>query len=127
MSIRYKPTPRECALLFLKLIQEREERRKNTTRCRLPAVTVRNLWNRELLTEAFLDDVQDWLLSAGWAFINAGSTFGAVKVEALKNWPRVASGRIKDVLNEVKSGKYDFSKLEPLMATEEADDEQEDE
>src|SRR5438132_1211920 len=118
--LRYKPTPRECALLFLRLIQEREERlEKSTTRCRLPAVTMRNLWHRNLLTQDFLGEVQEWLLSAGWAFINGGSTFGAVRLEALKNWPRVASSRIANDLKAVKSGEFDFAELEPLLVSEE--------
>src|SRR5262249_50403180 len=103
--IRYKPTPRECALLFLRLVDEREGRRsKATTRLRLSETTLKRLWNRERLTEDFLRDVDEWLLTAGWVLISGASTFGAVKEEAVNNWPRISATRIGDTLKEVAQG-----------------------
>ena len=58
---------RECMLLFLRLIQERETRRRTQmTRAQIAEVTLKKLWGRERLTADFLEDVQEWLLTAGW-------------------------------------------------------------
>jgi hypothetical protein len=116
MGVRYKPSPRECMLLFLRLIQEREARqRKLMTRAQIAEVTLKKLWNRERLTEELLGDVQEWLLTAGWTLFYAGPVYGAVKIEAVKNWPSVAAKRIHPELLEVANGKYDFERLEPLL------------
>jgi hypothetical protein len=115
----YKPTARECALLLLRLVEEREQRRKQKmTRVRLAEMTLKHLWNRERLTEQFLREVEEWLLTAGWALVYAGSTFGAVKIEAVENWPRVSSKRIADEIDEVVGGKFKFAGLEHFLATE---------
>ncbi|HML12391.1 MAG TPA: hypothetical protein VK456_03750 [Xanthobacteraceae bacterium] len=117
-AIRYKPNPRECALLFLALVAEREGRRgKSLTRLRLSETTLKQLWNRERLTEGFLREVDEWLLTAGWVLISGSSTFGAVKEEAVGNWPRISSKRISDTLKRVAQGTFDFGQLEHLLAT----------
>ena len=72
------------------------------------------LWNRQRLSEQFLDEVREWLLGAGWALFYAGSIFGAVKIDAVKNWPSVAAWRIKPILVQVNKGGYDFGELENL-------------
>ena len=113
---RYKPSPSECALLFLALIQEREKRRgKLMTRAQIAEVTLKTLWNRQRLSEQFLDEVREWLLGAGWSLFYAGSIFGAVKVDAVKNWPSVAAWRVKPILVQVNKGGYDFRDLENLF------------
>jgi hypothetical protein len=114
---RHKPSARECMLLFLRLVQERENRRHaQMTRAQIAEGTLKKLWNRERLTEQFLEDVQEWLLTAGWALFYAGPIYGAVKVEAVKNWPSVSAKRIESELVVVASGKYKFKKLELLLA-----------
>ena len=85
------------------------------TRAQIAEVTLKTLWNRQRLSEQFLDEVREWLLSAGWALFYAGSIFGAVKIEAVKNWPSVAAWRIKPILAQVTKGGYDFGKLEDLF------------
>jgi hypothetical protein len=123
---RYKPDGRECALLLLQLIDEREGRRKGRkggmTRVRLAEVTLKDLWNRELLTDGFLRDVQDWLLTAGWTLFYAGKTFGAVKTAAVQNWPRASSTRLTPTLVKVKSGKFNFDDLAHFIPIEEREE-----
>jgi hypothetical protein len=114
----YKPDSREAALLLLHALEERGQRRgKEMTRARLSRVTLKRLWNRENLSELWLNEVNEWLLSAGWIVFYAGTTFGAVKNSIVENWPRVASKRFEDVLDEVRRDSFDFSKLEPLLRT----------
>jgi hypothetical protein len=60
--------------------------------------------------------VQDWLLSAGWALFYAGGVYGAVKVEAVENWPTLASSRIHSILDRVALGEFKFDELEYLLA-----------
>jgi hypothetical protein len=113
---RHKPSTRECMLLFLRLVQERENRRHaQMTRAQIAEGTLKKLWNRERLTEQFLEDVQEWLLTAGWALFYAGPIYGAVKVEAVENWPSVSAKRIESELVKVASGQYQFEKLESLL------------
>jgi hypothetical protein len=116
---KYKPDPKECALLLLRLVEDREQGRKQKmTRVRLAEMTLKHLWNRQRLTERFLREVEEWLLTAGWALVYAGSTFGAVKIETVENWPRVSWKRIADEIDEVVSGKFKFAGLEHFLATE---------
>jgi len=82
---RYKPTARECALIFLRLIEAKErETRKPMTRVRLAEITLKRLWKRQRLTEQFLADVEEWFLTAGWWLVYAGSTYAAVKIAAVR-------------------------------------------
>jgi hypothetical protein len=112
----YKPSPRESAALLLRALEERGERRgRPLTRARLSRLTLRDLWNRQQLDEAWLREINEWLLSAGWVLIAAGPTCGVVKTEVIENWPRVASKHIKQDLDRVNRGSFDFSELEPLL------------
>jgi hypothetical protein len=113
----YKPSPRECAMLFLKLVEERDARRdKAMTRAQLSEGSLKRLWKRERFSERFLEEVHDWLLSAGWALFYAGGVYGAVKTDAVGNWPTLASSRIKSVLDSVALGKFKFEELEYLLS-----------
>jgi hypothetical protein len=111
-----KPDGRQCALLLLRLIEERGQRRKEKmTRVRLADMTLKHLWNRQRLTEQFLGEVQEWLLIAGWALVDAGSTFGAVKINAVANWPHVSSKRLAQEIDQVIRGKFNFDDLEHFL------------
>jgi hypothetical protein len=117
----YKPDRREAAMLLLRAIEERGQRRgKPMTRVRVSRVTLKRLWNREQLTDPWLDEVNEWLLSAGWTLVYAGRTFGAVKTDVVENWPRIASKYLDPVIDEVKRGAFDFSQLERLLKSEQA-------
>jgi hypothetical protein len=112
----YKPNSREAALLLLLALEERgQRRRKEMTRARLSRMTLKRLWNRENPTQPWLDEVNEWLLSAGWTLFYSGTTFGVVKTTVVENWPRVASKHLAPVINEMKQGAYDFSQLENLL------------
>jgi hypothetical protein len=103
-------------LLLLHAIEERGDRRDSElTRARLSRVTLKRLWIRENLSEPWLAEVNDWLLSAGWTLLHAGTTFGVVKKSVVENWPRVSSKHIQDVLDQVGRGEFDFSRLEDLL------------
>ena len=62
-----------------------------------------------------LAEVNNWLLSAGWMLLYAGSTFGVVKKSVVENWPRIASKRIQAVIDKVATGNFEFAKVEPLL------------
>jgi hypothetical protein len=112
----YKPNEREAALLLLRLIETRDDgREKSMTRVRLAEITLKRLWNRELLTEQFLSDVSEWLLSAGWALFFAGTTYAAVQISAVENWPAVSSKRMREDVRRVQRGEFDFDSLEHLL------------
>jgi hypothetical protein len=114
----YKPNPREAAMLLLHALKQKgDQRGKPLTRARLSRLTLNRLWNREQLNEAWMRDVNEWLLSAGWLLINAEATYGVVKTSVIENWPRVASKHIED-LDRVGRGNFVFSNLEPLLQTE---------
>jgi hypothetical protein len=113
----YKPDPRECAMLFLKLVDERVTRRgKEMTRAQISEGSLKRLWKRERFSDQFLEEVQDWLLSTGWALFYAGGVYGAVKTDAVGNWPTLASSRIASLLNDVARGKFEFDALESLLS-----------
>src|SRR5215203_5891658 len=87
-----KLDPCQGALVLLRALEERGERRgKPLTRARLSAASLKALWIRETITREWLDQINEWLLTAGWVLIEAGGTYGAIRVTVVENWPRVAS------------------------------------
>lgn len=107
---------REAALLLLRVFELRNAKReKPMTRAKLTAAMLKMLWKRPRLAPEFLQDVADWLLIAGWVFFYAGPTYAAVRVNAVKNWPRVSTTSIKPELKQVAKGNYDFDEREHLL------------
>jgi hypothetical protein len=107
----YKPTPKEAALLLILLLNGRGFGMGGKP-ARVSELTLRRLWKRQRLTEQFLQEVEEWLLSAGWALVFAGSTFGAVRVDAVENWHRLSSKRLDDEIDKVGRGDFNFGDLE---------------
>jgi hypothetical protein len=121
VKMQQKPEAREAALILLYALAERGQRRgKELTRARVSRVTLKRLWNRESLSEAWLAEVNDWLLSAGWTLLHAGSTFGVVKKSIVENWPRITSKRIQDVLDQITAGSFEFDELGRLLEPDKA-------
>jgi hypothetical protein len=56
-----------------------------------------------------------WLAVGGWCFFNAGATYAAVRIRAVRNWPRLGTRRIADELNEVAKGEFPFDHHEHLL------------
>ena len=107
---------RQAALLLLRLFELRDgTRNKPMTRARLTPPMLKRLWNRRRLSPAFLQDVADWLLVAGWVFFDAGPTYAVVRVTAVENWPRVFTKPIRTKLRDVAADTYDFSAHEHLL------------
>jgi hypothetical protein len=107
---------RQAAVLLLRLFELRDgTRNKPMTRARLTPPMLKRLWNRRRLSPAFLQDVADWLLVAGWVFFDAGPTYAVVRVTAVENWPRVFTKPIRTELGKVAAGTYDFSAREHLL------------
>ena len=122
------PTSRQCMLLFLLAIRDAEQRLGKSVRLvRLPRGTLKRLWVRQRLSEQFLAEVDEWLLSAGWVLVDAGSSFAAIKSAAVKNWPRLSANRLASEIEKVESGQFKFDELEQLVgeAVEEREEENE--
>ena len=114
-------TDRQCALMILASLEERGSRRtdgKVLTRARFTKLTLKKLCDRETITQAWIDRVNESLMKAGWVLIDAGTTYGAVKVNVVENWPRAISKNLKAELAEVKEGTFVWDKLERLMSKE---------
>jgi hypothetical protein len=110
------PDARQATLLLLRLFELRDgARNKPMTRARLTPAMLKRLWNRRRLSPTFLHEVADWLLVAGWVFFDAGSTYAVVRVTAVGNWPRVFTKPLREDLNKVAAGTYEFSELEHLL------------
>ena len=113
----YKPTPRECALLVLHLIQAKEQDRgKEVTRLRVAEISLKRLWGRRRISPEFAEEVAEWLSSAGVTLFFAGTTYAVVKTSVVESWPRVTSKRISSDVRAVAQGTFDFATLEPLLA-----------
>jgi hypothetical protein len=117
-----KPAPRQladarqAAILLLRRIAVRDnERNKPTTRAQFTVPMLRRLWNRPRLSPEFLEDVSTWLAVAGWCFFNAGATYAAVRISAVKNWPRLGTAKIAKELDQVAKGQYPFEDHEHLL------------
>jgi len=72
---------------------------------------------RARISSGFLEEVQEWLLVAGWALIFAGTTYAMIKVTAVEGWTRLASKRIAAELESVKKGKFDFASQQHLLTS----------
>lgn len=107
---------RQGAIVLLHVFALRDQkRRKPMTRANLSAPTLRRLWGRPQLKEEFLQDVTEWMLVAGWAFFNAGSTYAAVRISAVANWPSVASKSVKSELGAIAAGQLPSGADENLL------------
>jgi hypothetical protein len=111
-----KLDPNQCALVLLRALEERGERRgKPLTRARLSEASLKALWNRETITRDWLDQINEWLLSAGWILIEAGATYGAIRVTVVENWPRVASAHMQADLTRIRLNDFDFKQWNRLL------------
>jgi hypothetical protein len=120
----YKPTARECALLLLHLMSEKEEEerkrevggKKGITRLRISELSLKRLWSRRRILPEFAEEVADWLAGAGVTLFFAGSTYAVVRTVVVEGWPRATSKRLKADMEAVAQGSFDFTKLEHLLA-----------
>jgi hypothetical protein len=109
--------PRQAAILILRRIEMRDVgREKPTTRAQFTVPMLRRLWRRPRLTSEFIEDVAAWLAVAGWCFFNAGSTYAAVRISAVRNWPRLGTSKMESELNEVAKGEFPFDEHERLLS-----------
>jgi hypothetical protein len=116
-QMQRKPSADQAALILLYALEERGQRRgTKITRARVSRLSLKRLWQREDFGEAWLEEVNNWLLSAGWTLFYAGTTFAVIKKSVVENWPRVAAKHIQDVLDQVADGSFDFGSFEPLLA-----------
>jgi hypothetical protein len=112
-------TDSDDAVMILASLQERASRRppgKGLTRARFTRLTLKRLCDRETITQPWIDRVNEFLLKAGWVLIDAGTTYGAVKVSVVENWPRATSKNVMADLAKLKQGKFDIKKREQLMS-----------
>lgn len=110
---------RQCAILVLRSVQLRNAgRRKPMTRAQFTLPMLRRLWSRPRLSPEFLERVSVWLSVAGWCFFNAGPTYAAIRISAVKNWPRLGTRRIAEELDQVARGEFPFQDHERLLIPE---------
>jgi hypothetical protein len=96
----FQPNAMQAAMLVLYLLRA-DTIGRPVTRARLTELTIRRLWGRTRVQEAYLLDVQEILLNAGWAFFWAGSSYAIVKLSAIEGWPRISSKRIDNELDRL--------------------------
>jgi hypothetical protein len=114
---RHLADARQAAILLLRRIELRDrDRDKPTTRAQFTVPMLRRLWNRPRLSAEYLEDVSAWLAVAGWCFFNAGATYAAVRISAVKNWPRLGTKRMAEELDAVAKGKFPFDEHERLLS-----------
>jgi hypothetical protein len=117
----HQPTPRECAMLILRLLEARgQEVEGEVSRARISQVTVRRMCGRGQLTTDFIHDLQNILLAAGWCMFCVGPThYAVIKVKSVEGWSRISSKRISDELTRVSRGQFDFRQVEHLLLPQE--------
>jgi hypothetical protein len=120
----YLPSPSEGALLLLLLAESKDEELsrekpnlKKITRFRVSEATLTRVLGRARLSSGFLEEVQEWLLVAGWALIFTGTTYALIKVTAVEGWTRLASKRVAAELESVKKGTFDFASHQHLLSS----------
>ena len=129
--IKYQPTPRECMLLILLIIRDAEARlNRSLQRVRITRGLLRRISMRERLSDQFMHEVGSWLLTAGWALIDAGTALGAIRTRGIKDWPRTSTKNLNSTLQRVRDGEYgakEFAELEKALGgvAEASDDDEE--
>jgi hypothetical protein len=114
---------RQSAILVLRSIELRNANRRNPmTRAQFTLPMLRRLWNRPRLSPDFLEGVAVWMAVAGWCFFDAGPTYAAIRISAVKNWPRLGTNRIAGELDQVAQGKFPFEQHEHLLIPEALED-----
>jgi hypothetical protein len=108
----FQPSERQAALLVGHV---GAVDRGPVTRARLTEMTIRRLWRRTRIPEAFLLEVQEFLLSAGWALFWAGSSYAIIRSSAVEGWARVSSKKIEHDLDRLSRGRFDFEDVEHLL------------
>jgi hypothetical protein len=113
---RHLADPREAAILVLRNIELRNQTRdKPMTRAQFTVPMLKRLLNRPRLASEFVEEVSAWLAVAGWCLFNAGPTYAAIRISAVKNWPRLGTKRIAQELDLVAEGKFPFEDHEQLL------------
>jgi hypothetical protein len=117
-----RPTDWQVALLILHLVQTREaefqEKRpkRKISRARISQNTMRKLCGRSQISNDFLIQLQEALLSAGWALFCIGPThYAIIKLESVRGWSRISSKRIDHDLNAVRSGTFKWEEKKQLL------------
>jgi hypothetical protein len=123
------PSEWQCALLILRLIQAREDEFKERglerkiSRARLSQNTIRKLCCRSQIPPDFLLEIQEYLLTAGWALFSVGPThYAIIKLESILGWSRISSKRIAEELALVPRREFPWKKYEDLLAAEQTED-----
>ena len=121
---QHLPNPSQGAMLLLLLVDSKEKEAskgkphlKRITRFRVSEGTLKRVCVRARISSGFLEEMQEWLLVAGWALIFAGTTYAMIKVTAVEGWTRLASKRIATELESVKKGKFDFASQQHLLTS----------
>ena len=121
----YRPTEWQCALLILLMIHAREEELKEkephreVSRARISQNTIRRLFGRSQFSNDFLLEVQENLLTAGWALFCIGpSYYAVVKLDSAHGWNRISSKRIADKLASVALGEFRWEEQQGLLMPE---------
>jgi hypothetical protein len=112
MAEPHLPTARECAILLLLLI----ETRANTTRVRLSELTLKRLWTRGRLPDGLIEKVTEYMFKSGWCLFYAETTFAAVRISVVENWPRLSSKRMENEIRKIQEGAFKFDRYTHLVS-----------
>ena len=116
LAPRHLADTRQGAILVLRSIELRDAARdKPMTRVQFTVPMLKRLWNRPRLTPEFIQEVTTWLAVAGWCFFDAGPAYAAIRIRAVKNWPRLGTKAIADELAAVARGDFPFEDHEHLL------------
>jgi hypothetical protein len=118
----FQPDARQAAMMVLRLLDAKTAEGRSVSRARLTELTIRRLWGRTRVQEAFLLDVQEILLNAGWALFWAGSSYAVIRLSAIEGWPRISSKRIEFDLDRLARDRRHavrfFDEIEHLLLAE---------
>jgi hypothetical protein len=103
-------TGQECALLFLRLLEVRNQELPTASRVRVSELTLRRLWGRDRISRELLDEIEEWVSRGGWSLFFAGTTYAAVRTSVVLGWARISSKRIAGELKQVHDGAFDFDR-----------------
>jgi hypothetical protein len=105
MADRARPDPEEVAFLTVENVDRYEdEKGKAVSRLRMAMNTLRAISMRETIRDSFVEEWSDELQRLGWIVFRRREDFLLVKVEKADNWTKIASKRVKDILDDLAEG-----------------------
>jgi hypothetical protein len=109
-------TPKQAAIVLLRLIQLRTDDAGPTSRVQISEATLKMIWGRFRLSNDFMSEVQEWLGRTGWTLFYAGKSYALVRTAVVAKWARLTSKRLgREALLAIERGEFEYDDHDRIL------------